>query len=388
MARVFPATPRLILWLPALVSAVFFVTGERIRAQTVLNSANALDVPTDAQSIAMGESFTGVPAYLPAIIYNPAGLAGISGVQASYSYRSQHWLSFLSELDYHSAALAFSIPLFAVGIFYTRSDLGSADVIDRNTLAVIGQVESHSDMLAIGFGRSFTPQLSCGITVKGYSEEETTTGGNPGLSYQSYGSFMVDIGALYTVSGLMGDARFRDIYSAGISLQNFGSDLREQISLYDAPPSPSVLIRIPRYLRFGISCSLDILPAEQGGFVPVRIVATGAYRNLLNPSAYQAGDRDVWGWGLEVSAYELVTLRMGASINGVSSLFGPKGSPMLRYGAGITVPLPRFGASVPLTVRFDYAAIPVQHMYLYNPAESKTVLPALTVSAEYAMNVL
>lgn len=386
MARSKPLIFRLTRWTTTLVVAASMGVTSRSWGQYLLSSVTALDVPVDARSIGMGESFSGVPGDLSAVMYNPAGLSDMHGVQASYSFRSLNWLSGFTDFEYHSAALAFSTPLFAVGILYTRADQGNSNVVSTTGSDVIGAIESHSDLLAVGVARPIVGGLSCGLTIKGFTDGMTVTAGDPGLFFQTYGCFLVDIGAMYTLAGLMGDERVQDSYSAGISLQNFGSDLREQMSLYHIPPPPSVLIRVPRYFRLGVSCTLNLLPSNEGGLDPVRLLLSGGYRNLLNPTDYQSGQRDFWGWGVEATAYEMVILRMGGYIDGVNSIYGPRGVPALRYGAGIAVPMARLGASIPLTLRFDFAAIPIQQIF-FSTIQSKSTLTAVTFGVAYDKSI-
>ena len=387
MARSRHLTFRMIRRSAAWIAAISTIVCAQSRSQQVLSPVTALDIPADSRSVGLGEGFAGIPANLWALSYNPAGLSGLNGVEASYAYRSWNWLRDFPDLDYHSAAVAFSTPLFNVGIQYTRADQGEFNVTNGSDPQAIGRIENHSDMLALGFARPIVDGLSCGLAVKGFAEGYTATAGDPGLFFQTYGSFCVDIGMMYTGADLTNDDRIQSSYSVGASLQNFGSELHEQLSFFHIPPGPAETVRLPRYFRFGASYCVKVLSTSESSLDPAQVVVSVGYRNLLNPLDSQSGNRDFWGWGLEISAYEILTLRMGGYISGITWIYGSKGSAALRYGGGIAIPLAKLGTGLPVTIRLDVAAITVPLTGFVLSDQVRNTLPAFSFGIVYDKSI-
>jgi hypothetical protein len=71
------------------------------------------DTPVDPRGVAMGESFVALPSDHAALMYNPAGLAGLSGLSVSYSRKSLDW--FLQDWSFYSinATVGTSFGVFA-----------------------------------------------------------------------------------------------------------------------------------------------------------------------------------------------------------------------------------------------------------------------------------
>ncbi len=351
-----------------------------------LSPTTALDIAVDARSIGLGESLAGMPGDMSALTYNPAGLSGITGVRAGYSYRSFRWFADNQNRRYLSGSFAFSTPACTFGLLYNRAQMGVAQVTALSTAPAgysdIGSIEMYSNMLAIGVAREITDGLSCGVALKGFDEQYRGAGGDPGLFYESQGCFLVDVGLQYRLPGLLTtDAGANDAFTAGAALQNFGTDLREQMSVAHQTPPPSVIVRVPRYVRIGFAYAIRVESGETGALTPLDIVFTGSYRNLLNPGAAQNGTRDTWGWGLESTLYEIIAVRLGGLLDGAGSIYGAKGTLAFRYGGGVRLPLEHLGAHLPLTVGFECAAIPVRNPGYVTLA--RTILPAFSLNVRY-----
>ncbi len=79
------------------------------------------DSPADPRSFAMGESFTALPSNPSALMYNPAGLAGLTGLRVSYSQRS---LATNSDWTLRSFNAAIGTPIGSFAAQYNRDSYG------------------------------------------------------------------------------------------------------------------------------------------------------------------------------------------------------------------------------------------------------------------------
>src|SRR5512140_2415051 len=109
-----------------------------------------LDVPVDARTVAMGESFVAVPGNIMALMYNPATLSLAAGARASYSQRTLDWSSVTSDIRYHAGTAEVRIPAGTIGVLYNRLNLGTMDV-PSTTSPEMGALNYYHHMLAIGF---------------------------------------------------------------------------------------------------------------------------------------------------------------------------------------------------------------------------------------------
>jgi hypothetical protein len=373
--------------LPVLLALAVWLSVPSARSQFVSTGQYALDVPVDARTIAMGESFVALPANSMALMENVAGLSGLHGVGAMYSHRQFDWLPWLGDSRYVSAGGFLCSDFGTLAVLYNRFTLGSVVVTSPAGPSTTLQTESHNHFLSVGFARQLTEHLSAGIALKGYTQVVTVVAGDAeGFSYQATGSFMADLGLLYSLPVLLDLGPMDNTATLGLSLQNFGTDFRESVSSVSSPAPPeSYLVKLPRYLRFGVSYSLLVPPISRDELTPCSITLTGEYRGLLNPDESQESDRDFWGFGAEFTILEIVTGRIGGYIEPYTSIYGSRAVPALRYGIGVTIPFKRLGLDVPLRISVDYAGIPLSERtalfsFMGNP---KSTLRAFSLEVVY-----
>ncbi len=85
--------------------------------------SHPFEVPSDPRSIAMGESFSGLPGNQAALMYNPAGLVGMTGIRASYNQRNLNWFS--EEIYFYGVQASVAVPFGVFAAHYNRFSLGS-----------------------------------------------------------------------------------------------------------------------------------------------------------------------------------------------------------------------------------------------------------------------
>src|SRR5271169_4954695 len=84
------------------------------------------DTPADPRSVAMGESFVALPSDPAALMYNPAGLAGLTGMNVSYYRKSLEWFLKGWSVSSINAAVGTSFGAFAAQ--YNRKSMGTIPI--------------------------------------------------------------------------------------------------------------------------------------------------------------------------------------------------------------------------------------------------------------------
>jgi hypothetical protein len=360
--------------------------GVLLAAHLVLTSAanaqlNSLTTPVDGRTIALGESFTGTRGDLGTMFYNPAGIAGIEGAQATYSYRHMDWISYLEDFNYFSVQAALQTPFAVFGAFYNRQSYGNLAITGPTAPEPIGTLSPYDHTIGLTGAVTIVPGLDVGASVKGFQYVDLPVGLEADAMVTtgtSSWAIMFDLGALYTISLTTGSVH-HDI-GIGSSLQNFGSNVvieQGSSSISDQPA---------RYVRVGLSYSASLDPLTEGGLTPCRLTATGEYRNILNSQYFANEERDYYGWGVELWGFEVLALRAGWFLSNINWIYGNAGEPMFRYGVGVHFPLYRLGLSVPLAIRGDYAVITLRDEYGWL-GDTRTSLSAFTVGVSYEGNL-
>ena len=317
---------------------------------SVISAYYSLDVPVDARSVAMGESFVAVGGTSSVHIYNPASLASAHGVTVSYNRRGYTFIDPVVA-KYQSVSASMYTSLVSVGLFYSRYDFD--DHIAITTPSGTGSgITSYSYVWGVTLARTFGEHFHLGVTGKTFN-----FGGTFGSSAtnSTNNAMLFDVGVQYSARVIFVDDVFRDELRGGISLQNFGTDLRQgSMLLYD----PQQLVPVPRYLRIGFAYRIERLPEREDELMPFSMLVSGEYRNLLNPGSGQEDSKDFWGFGTELSFFEIASARTGVYIAPFDRWYGRRGEASFRYGLGLNIPL-RHIAEIPWSAKFDYSVIPI-----------------------------
>ncbi|MBM2845964.1 MAG: hypothetical protein HW407_1276 [Bacteroidetes bacterium] len=314
----------------------------------------SLDTPSDPRSIAMGESFVAVRS-TSAMMYNPAGLAGLHGASFSFARRNLNHLDPLS-LKYITFTGTLETPFANFGLLYNRFIQGEVVVTSASSPdGTLGTVSLADYILGVTAARALTDGLDAGLTVKTFRFVAKVVSGNPPIA-SSNTPVLFDLGLVYSHTAPLVNAPGTYTISLGTSLQNFGTDFKPMASGQQQSVSNDI-VNLPRYLRAGVAFSMNILPDREGDLVPFALLVTGEYRNFLNGPV--DGQRSFWGFGGEVTLFEFVSGRIGEYIQPYQSIYGTRGDPSLRYGVGMALPLARFGIESPLIILIDYGVIPL-----------------------------
>ena len=290
------------------------------------------DTPSDPRSVAMGESFVGVPSNPSALMYNPAGLAGLAGMHLSYSQRK------LSPGD-NGTLRSISAELgTSIGTFGARFDRDSYDA-NQTVDAVWGVTgaNAYDYDVAIGYGVSMGKGFSVGASAKHYDDGGYVPVPWYGISSLAGPINLFDVGLMYTPGGFQSQGAVEDSITLGMSVQNIGSTPARNRPPGYAYPEHLYPAGVPGYILMGFSYALRVVPRKSGAPAPLQAVLSGEY--WVEPT--QRGMQQL-SLGLECTIDEILTLRIG----GPTSI--GDGTESLVYGLGLRLPVDKLGFNVSL----------------------------------------
>ncbi len=324
---------------------------------------SSLDVTFDPRSVSLGEATVALAGSYDAFGSNPAGLSNVQGAWLSYDYRGMEWTRSLGldDMRYRSWELGARTPLGTIAVAYRRQDLGEFAVSTMESPEGVGTLKAYNHEFGLAWAYDLLPTLSVGAVAKTYTDVQTTTDATGGSSsgFETQRPYLLDLGMQYHCGALFGKGRVTDAASLGISLQNFGTDYR--IKMTSALPegfSFDEFAPLPRTLRLGVAYHLSLRnPSSDSGSV-LQLNLLGEYRNVLN--SYPTEHDYHWGWGLELTAYELFTVRLGGYFQPYQSVYGGDRVVAIRFGAGLHLPARLLAEDLPpVVLNIDYAAIPL-----------------------------
>ncbi len=344
------------------------------------SETSSYEVPVDARSISMGQSFVAVERNPYALFYNPAGLSGLTGVSISYSQRDMNWFdSFTKGLKYHSLNTTVTTSFAVFAFSYNRFNLG--EFTRTNSSGVeIGRISAYEHTFALGASHTFENGLSLGASVKtwNYINIGTSSAENPEGIPDEHKTLPIlfDLGVLYHFFFISPGSTLSDKLSLGMSLQNYGSNM----IIRDNAERQAFSIQPNRYFRVGAAYLIYVRNSETD-LAPFMGMASFEYRKRLN--GFSEAQSDFYGFGFEASIFEIFSARLGGYLANIKSIYGEPKSVASRYGFGLNVPFARIGVAIPLSVRFDYAAIPVNNSLSFDPNKMNSPLNTFTFTVQY-----
>ncbi len=248
-----------------------------------------LGVGTDARATGMGEAFTTVEGASTALLYNPAGLAGLS----TYVDLSMNNLKWIADIKYLSGTIAcapFDGKYGVLGVSVLNVNYGEFKFTrvannEQGYVDIEGWPKPSAFVVGLGYGKSLSSQFSVGGQIKyahqslgksfvpeykmvidtaGNSRRDTT------LVARDYdvGVLAFDFGTIYK-TGLKSLA-------FGVSVNNFSREIRYERENFQLPLS----------FKIGISMNLmDLVPGladDHSLFVSVDAVHPRSYAEFLN----------------------------------------------------------------------------------------------------------
>ena len=266
-------------------------------------SMQFLKVMPVARATAMGEAYSVLASGAEAIFWNPAGLARVEGVEASFTYID--WI-----FDSRQAALSVATSLGsygAAGVQFQYVDFGEIP-------EAVWASPYKDDIGTPGLtGNTFRPFAYCiGLSYAYQLTERFSTGGSVKLAHESLynGSTVSAVNSMGVLTeaetwanGLLFD--FGILYNTGFhtiqlaaSVQNFGPN----VTYAEEDNS------IPLALRVGVAA--DVI-GQNALLMPMENMRLGVAFDLFQPNDYtQQGHL-----GMELSYAEMFFLRAGYKVN-------------------------------------------------------------------------
>ena len=248
-----------------------------------------LAVGTDARATGMGEAFTTMEGSSTALLYNPAGIAGMT----SFMDLSTNQLKWIADIKYLSGTIAFApyegkygvVGLSVMNVNYGEFKFTRVAQNEQGFIDIDGWPTPSAYVVGLGYGKALSNQFSIGGQVKyasqslgksyvpvyrsttdasGQTKRDTT------LEERSYsvGTVAFDFGTIYK-TGLKSLA-------FGVSINNFSREIKYERESFQLPLS----------FKIGISMDLmDLVPnigEDHSFFVAVDAVHPRSYAEFLN----------------------------------------------------------------------------------------------------------
>ena len=294
-----------------------------------LNGAAFLKVGVGARNVGLGSASSSLTEDVGQMFWNPAGIAlRTEQMQATFSYNK--WIAGLNHnafgVSYKLAdvgTIGIGAIMFGVkGIPAYRDVAPAAMVSQQIDMATSGTYDYQDLALQVSFARTFSDQLSLGVTMKYISEN---------IDDMTKGAFAVDMGSIYNIGSLS-----NILYDWKISarLSNLGSGIK----YYD--------VEAPIPITFSVGTSFKPLKDEKVGEL---LIAIDAVKPQDSPQLFYVGGEYTFGNFLSVrGGYKLNY--SGAEDDGTSTRKAIKQSiEGLSIGGGVRVEMSGY------MLHFDYA---------------------------------
>jgi hypothetical protein len=345
-----------------------------INLSIIYSQINSLDMNLDPRAIALGESFVANPNGLIVADNNPATLAGIRYTSIIYTKRNINWFEGTKGMYFYSIGAVGNTPIGNFAFTYKRFDMGEIETTSVSSpYGDGGKAKPYDHTFILSYARQLIGNFVLGMNLKTHKYVDNIIIGNI-KSWQYNTPVIIDIGILYNIEKLLQRSIVNDKMFLGVALENFGTDYKGSYQGVEH------ILTIPRYFKIGFTYELAVPNKDSSNLF--KFVFTGQYKNELN--SYDKSGKDFWSTGFEASFYDLLSIRIGGSVQPHRSIFGDKGILTVRYGFGIIFLLEKFGIEYPFSILFDYAVMPINARYLSSfwKAEKKN-LDAFNIQLVY-----
>ncbi len=292
------------------------------------SAAQFLKFPADPRTASLGGAACGMDNEVSSLFWNPAGVASLRGLAASFS-RAE----IFADISYNFAGI--TLPLgdrgtLGLSAFYMDSGEMEQTTIDQpDGTGAVFKAKSYS--FGLSYARYVTEWLMAGLTVK-YVRED--------IWHESASALAFDIGSVLE-TGLAG-------LRLGIAITNFGTDMQmsgedikfdytsDQVTLERGAELTTSEWPLPLTFRLGVA--LDLVGGTND------IISSDLFRVTTLADFNEPNDTDPRGnFGLEVAWQNLLFGRAGYYYNYDAAQFA--------YGLGLQFDVSDF------VVKFDYGFV-------------------------------
>ena len=276
-------------------------------------AAGFLMIDVGSRANGMGSAFVSIADDATAMYWNPAGIAGIDGFEATFC--NSKWIGDLG-FTYTGAVQS----LGQLGNIGINATFLTMEEIERTTIAYPDGSGEYFDAgcyaVGLSYARKLTDNFSIGFNTKLINER---------MYHSSASGFALDIGALFDTQ-LSGLKLGMCISNYGTKMHLDGRDLQVQHDISESISGNNDLINarlqtdyfdLPLLFRFGVS--MDVLK----GFMNSNLILSA---DALHPS----DDTEYINLGAEYKLFNLLSLRVG-----LKQLFAKDSEQGLTFGGGI-----------------------------------------------------
>ncbi len=280
--------------------------------KTGTTAAGFLVIDVGPRATGMGSAYVSIAKDATAMYWNPAGIANLEGIQATFC--NTDWIADLA-LNY--AGVSFSLGNY--GTVGLNAVFLSMDEMERTTISQpdgTGELfDAANSAIGLCYARNLTDKFSMGFNAKYINER---------YYHSSASGFALDLGALYKT-------HFHDL-TLGMSISNYGTkmqldgrDLLVQVDINSQIEgnNPNINAKLqtdqfdlPLMFRFGLS--MDLVKTDFSNL----IIAIDA----LHPS----DDVEYVNVGAELVLFNILSLR-----SGMKQIFGIDSEQGLTFGGGL-----------------------------------------------------
>ena len=176
-------------------------------------AADIMEIGPSARPIGMGRAYTAVDDTVDAILFNPAGIAGIDTLRFSTMYSN-----LVNDYNYTSFAIAVPVKYGTIGfsmlnessgaLYRTSLDTDGKVIIDPSA----SQFSYNSQVFVIGYAAEYNKNLSLGSRAKLYGKGTSQVTGGYGTGTA------LDLGLVYHLNPRINlGLSYENIFSSGIS---------------------------------------------------------------------------------------------------------------------------------------------------------------------------
>jgi hypothetical protein len=305
--------------------------------KTGTTAAGFLLIDVGPRATGMGSAYVSVVDDATAMYWNPAGIARLPGVQATFC--NTNWLLDLA-LNYAGA----SFSLGNYGTIGINAVFLSMDEMERTTISQpdgTGELfDAANSSIGLSYARNLTDKFCMGFTAKYINER---------YYHSSAHGFALDLGALY-------DTHFHGL-TLGMSISNYGTkmqlDGRDLLVQVDINPqiegnnaNINAKLQTDKFdlpLMFRVGLSMDVIKTDFSHL----LVAVDA----LHPS----DDVESVNVGAELILFNILSLR-----SGMKQLFGVDQIQGLTFGGGLHHKI------LNTTLFFDYSYLTLNKFHPVN----------------------
>jgi hypothetical protein len=174
--------------------------------------ASFLKLGMGARAVGMGEAFTSISGDISSVYWNPAGLAELDGVWATFMHN--RWFQDIST-EFFASAFRISNNTFAFS--FTINAVPDIERRETATTEPLSYFDAHQMAFGASGARKFTEKIDLGFTFKWLHEE---------IDIHRASGVGFDLGGIYS---------FRDNLSLGLVVLNLGPKMKFEEQKYPLP---------------------------------------------------------------------------------------------------------------------------------------------------------